>query len=439
MTTPDRRALLRLAGSALVTGCLSSCVAGHSDSSVLAAGDVVSAAPAARVGGLFDPAALHTVDIAMSEANFAAIRAAYAADRSKAWVEARVTIDGTAYSRCGVRLKGNSTIWRVPEGSGASEFPWLVRLDKFVDGQAHHGVTEIVVRLNNSASALNEAMALELLGKAGLATQPWAYAVVSVAGAAPVLRLVVEHPSDPWAARTFAGPGILYKAEAQANYDYLGEEPAAYVERFDVEAGADNLTALIAFLKWSNQADDAAFAAGLGTHLDVDAFATYLALEDLVDNYDAIDGPGNNSYLWWAADAGRMTVVGWDHNLTFGVSNRPGAGGAGGAGPGGVGGAAMGGGPGGGLAGGGAGRAGPGGGTRGNQSGNILARRFEADAGFAAAKSAASTRLRAELVTSGYAAERLDAIAAVLARTTADYLPAATLATEKAAIAAYFA
>ena len=378
----------------------------------------------------------------MSATDFAAIQAAYSADRTKDWVEARVTIDGTAYERCGVRLKGNSTIWRVPAGSSASEYPWLVRLDKFVDGQAHEGVTEIVVRLNNSASALNEAMALDLMGRAGLATQPWSYAVVSVAGAAPVLRLVVEQPSDSWAARTFADTGILYKAEAQSNYDYLGDDPGLYDERFDVEAGEDDLGPLIAFLKWVNQVDDAGFATELGAQVDVEAFATYLAFEDLVDNYDAIDGPGNNSYLWWTAGVNRMTVIGWDHNLTFGVSNRPG-GGAGGQGPAGAPGGRGAMGPGGGQA-----AAGPGGGAaggpagganRGNQSGNVLARRFEANPDFAAAKSAAATRLRTELITSGYATARLDAIAAVLTEQAGTHLPAASLSAEKASIAAYFA
>ena len=31
-----------------------------------------------------------------------------------------------------------------------------------------------------------------------------------------------------------------------------------------------------------------------------------------MDNDDAIDGPGNNSYLWWDETASRMTVVAWD-------------------------------------------------------------------------------------------------------------------------------
>ena len=45
-------------------------------------------------------------------------------------------------------------------------------------------------------------------------------------------------------------------------------------------------------------------------------------------NFDDIEGPGNNSYLYFDPDTGVATVVAWDHNLAFG-----GLGGGGGGGP----------------------------------------------------------------------------------------------------------
>lgn len=54
--------------------------------------------------------------------------------------------------------------------------------------------------------------------------------------------------------------------------------------------------------------------------MDLDSFATYLAFEDLVNNFDDIDGPGNNSYLFWDSATKKFTIVAWDHNLAFGVS-----------------------------------------------------------------------------------------------------------------------
>jgi spore coat protein CotH len=89
------------------------------------------------------------------------------------------------------------------------------------------------------------------------------------------------------------------KAESGGDYSYRGDDPAAYEDVFDQEAGEDNadLMPLIEFLEFLNESDDATFAAEIATRLDVDGFATYLAMQTLLDNFDDIDGPGNNSYL----------------------------------------------------------------------------------------------------------------------------------------------
>src|SRR5690606_30074372 len=86
----------------------------------------------------------------------------------------------------------------------------------------------------------------------------------------------------------------------------------------------------IEFLDFINNSTDEEFAEQLSDYLDVDSFAGYLAVQDLVANTDDIDGPGNNSYLHYDPDTGLMTVVAWDQNLSYG-----GFGGGGGFAPGG--------------------------------------------------------------------------------------------------------
>ncbi len=381
------------------------------------AGHTASAVSATSSGtGLFTADRLHEVVLDLDDATFQQALSTFQESGEKTWLEVAVTLDGTTYERCGLRLKGNSTLRRADTGAGAEQYPWLVRLDKVVDGQNHHGVTDVVIRVNNSASSLNEAVALDLLGAAGLATEQHSYAAVRV-GDAWALRVVLEAPGDTWAARTMTGAGLLYKAEATGDYTYRGTDPASYDQVFDQESGDDDLTPLIEFLQFVNESSDADFASGLADRLDVQSFANYLALEDLMDNYDAIDGPGNNSYLWWDRDADRMTVLGWDHNLTFGVSNRPGAGG-GGAPPAGA------------PAGGGAG---PGG-----RVANPLVTRFEAVAELKALETAATARLRSDLYAGGVASASLERWAALLAADAGSPLDASTLASEKAGIAGYF-
>ncbi len=200
------------------------------------------------------------------------------------------------------------------------KLPWLIRLDRFVEGQQHQGYADIVIRSNFSKTSLNEALALDLLEQAGLASQAAAHVRFTVKGGESALRLMIEHPSDDaWQDRNFAQAGALYKAESTGDWSYRGDKPAAYDEVFDQEGGRKvaDLTPLIEFLEFVNEADDATFAAELPERLDVESFATYLAMMELLHNWDDIDGPGNNAYLWWDRESAQFSVVPWDMNLAL--------------------------------------------------------------------------------------------------------------------------
>ena len=174
----------------------------------------------------------------------------------------------------------------------------------------------------------------------------------------------------------------------------------------------------------------------------MDAFAKYLAFQELVNNFDDIDGPGNNSYLRYDAESDQFTVISWDLNLAFGGM---------GGGMGGPGGMPAGGMPTGGMqppdgaaeppegiqppegaaqrpAGGGAGMGGPGGRS------NILVERFMANETFAALYEQALVDLRAELYDSGAATEILERWTAVLTDQAADLVDTATIEQEASSI-----
>ncbi|WP_415839447.1 CotH kinase family protein, partial [Nocardioides zeicaulis] len=292
--------------------------------------------------GVWDESQLHEIGIEVDADAVAQMIDTYQASGDKEWLEATVTIDGTTYEKAGIRLKGNSSLRGVSDDSDPADLPWLLRLDEFVDGQSADGWTSFVVRSNSSETALNEAVALDLLAEAGLASEHAVSTAFSVNGSDARLRLVVQDLDEEWEAENFSTAGLLYKSEASGDWSWRGDDPDAYTDVFDQETGDDDLTPLIDLLDFLNNSSDADFEAGLPSRLDVDAFARYLAFEELVDNFDDIDGPGNNSYLRYDATSGGFTVVAWDHNLAFGGA--PGGGGAGG-GPGGPGG--FGGGPGG--------------------------------------------------------------------------------------------
>lgn len=427
--------------------------------------------------GVWDASEVHEIAVTFDDADYAAMIEAYTDSDTKEWITADVTIDGTTYRDAGLRLKGNSSLRGVSASSKAEELPWLIRLDKFVDGQAVSGDdgewTEFVVRSNSTTSALNEAVALDLLREAGLASQQAVHSTFSVNGSEAQLRLVVQNLDEAWEAENFATTGWLYKSEAEGDWTYRGDDAESYVDVFDQETGEDDVAPLAAYLKFVNEADDDTFVADLDEEMDVEAFATYLAFQELIDNFDDIDGPGNNSYLRWDAENERFTVVAWDHNLAFG--GRPGGAG----GPGGMGGErgerpegmpempegfeppddfdpgqrpqgmpegmpedfdpeqrperADGEG-----AAGGRGAGGPGAGGRGPGGGNVLSERFTKTDEFAALVEEAKSDLQASLYDSGRAAELLDARVATLTEQASGLIDTKTSTSEADAIRSYF-
>jgi spore coat protein CotH len=373
-----RSAVAALATVALLAGCSASAADSDADSDAGATAD-----------GLYDDSVVHDIEVTVEPDDYAELVAAYQESSEKVWIEATVVIDGVTYEQVGLRLKGNSSLFSLSGRGGAGgapiditdacvvdttqattattattvaaaddttdevadddltndpeSLPWLIRLDKFIDDQSHEGVTELVVRSNNSETAINEAVALELLAEAGLATQEATAVRFTFNGSDAELRLVIEHPEDEWVATQFdeessEAIGQLYKAESTGDWGYHGDDPAEYEEVWDQEAGEDDLTPLTDFLQFINESTDEEFAAELADRLDVEAFARYLAFEDLVGNFDDIAGPGNNSYLYFDPDTGQATVVAWDHNLAFsgGMGGVPGGGGQGQMPPGGI-------------------------------------------------------------------------------------------------------
>ena len=280
----------------------------------------------------FDDSLVHEIGVEFSDEDYQAMLAAYGDSGGKDWISATVTIDGTRLENVGLRLKGNSSLMGLAhltgDGAGKSEspetLPWLLRTDKFVDGQEYQGRTDLVVRGNNSETSLNEALALELVGAADLATLEASITRFSVNGGTQQLRLVIESPDDDlWNEETFGGDGSIYKAESTGDYTYRGDDAASYTDVFEQKAGAEeDLQPVIEFLDFINNSSDEDFGAHLADHLDVDAFARYLAVQELLGNMDDIDGPGNNSYLRYDSGSGLMTVVTWDLNLAFGAMAR---------------------------------------------------------------------------------------------------------------------
>lgn len=113
---------------------------------------------------------------------------------------------------------------------------------------------------------------------------------------------------------------MLYKAELGSSLSYLGEEPSAYENSFTQQTRVNDadMEPLIAFSRFLSESDDETFEQELSAYLNVDSFATYLALSNLLVNIDSIAGMNNNYYLYYDDVEDRFTLLMWDTNESLG-------------------------------------------------------------------------------------------------------------------------
>lgn len=282
---------------------------------------------------LFD-ATTHSIDITFDQAEYEEMLSTFREDGEKEYIRADITIDGTLIEDVGLRLKGNSTLQSLSNNSmgggggggmtqlsedNPEELPWLISFDEYEEGRAYQGMTEIALRPAASGSdvAINEALALELTAESGQVAQDYTFTSVTVNGSESAARIVVDTPDEQWADEL--GSGVLYKARADGSLDYVGDDPTDYEDSFkQINAeGAYDLQPVMTLMKFLNESTDEEFAEELDDYVDTESFAKYLATQEILSNNDAMDGPGNNYYLWYDTTEKQFTVLSWDLNMAL--------------------------------------------------------------------------------------------------------------------------
>ena len=248
---------------------------------------------------LFDSSVVHTISVDFDQADYDSMIDTFTTTGDKEWIRrpSRSTACGTRTSAATegelVALRSHVGDVRQPRGSAVADPARQVRRWRRPPGLRRD---RDPVELDGDGAERGGRPGTARSHRTRLA-EPDRQAF-TVNGGETELRLAVENPDEEWYEDNFADDdGLLYKADSEGDYSYRGEDPEAYTDVFDQEVGDDDMQPLIDFLDFINNADDATFAAALGEQLDVEAFATYLAFQDLIGNADDIDGRGNNSYL----------------------------------------------------------------------------------------------------------------------------------------------
>jgi spore coat protein CotH len=205
-----------------------------------------------------------------------------------------------------------------------TQIPLLIKFDEFVSGQTYQGYSRLAIRsagISYDASMLQEPVTNSVFQLAGLPAAQTAYAGFQLNDETEQLFVISEVIDETYLENHFNNPdGVLYKAELNATLTYQGEDPSAYANSFSQETRQKDadFTPLIAFLRFLSESDDATFASQLPDYLDVESFAAYLAINNLLVNTDSMAGMGNNYYFYYDDLSGLMTILMWDGNESLG-------------------------------------------------------------------------------------------------------------------------
>lgn len=210
--------------------------------------------------------------------------------------------------------------------------PMLIKFDQFVEGQRYQGLTAVAVRTYGTSqdeAMLNEPLTNDVFRKMGQVASRTAYAGVRINDQPEKLFSIAEQINQTYIDTYFPGSsGILYKAEMGASLNYLGEDPTAYMRFYNQqgEIEATDMAPLIAFTRFLAEADEALFEADLHKYFDVDSFATYLAINNLLVNVDSLADMGNNFYIFYNRSTQKIQILYWDGNESLGKLGNRGSG-----------------------------------------------------------------------------------------------------------------
>src|SRR5262245_28498616 len=239
-------------------------------------------------------------------------------------VHASIRIDDVALADVGVRYKGNGTFL---EGQAAGKSSYKVDLNHFVKGQKFAGVSKLNLHSNvTDGSWMNEVLSYRLYRDAGVPAPRTAYAKVYLTvGRADRkyagLYSLVENVDGAFVAHHLANKGgAIFKPVSVNLFRYLGEDWAKYNQTFDPKDPLtdDQKRRMIDFTRLVSRADPAEFAAQIGSFLDLEEFARYMAVMVFLSDLDGILGPGQNFYMYLDPKTEKFSFLPLDQDHSFG-------------------------------------------------------------------------------------------------------------------------
>lgn len=260
-------------------------------------------------------------------------------DEDPIFVPADVYYNGKQWYRVGIRFKGNSTL-QGSWGQGILKLSFKMDFDEFeddypqIDNQRFYGFKKFSLKNNyDDQSQLREKVAADIFARAGLAVSHTAFYTLYVDhGNGPeyfgLYTLVEEVDGEVLDTQFSSDDGNLYKPEdfgasfidgsfAEVDFEKKTNE--------DEEDWSDILALFAALHDDTAFTDPATWRANLEAVFDVDGFLKYLAVNEIIQNWDSYGKMTQNYYLYNDPETSKLTWIPWDHNEALQVGKQGGA------------------------------------------------------------------------------------------------------------------
>jgi len=241
------------------------------------------------------------------------------------WSAGELEFGGLRFTNVAARFKGNGTFLGAVRSHKRS---FKLDLNQEAPGQRLAGRSTLNFHnLVADPSNLHDALACEFFREAGVPAPRTAFARLRLTVGGRFenrllgLYLLVENPDAAWAREQFGVDGVaLFKPVTYELFANLGDDWAAYAPVYDpkTKTTAAQQGRLIALAKFFSAAGETQFAAEIGKFIDLPEFASFLACQALLANYDSILSNGQNFLLYLDPRTDRFGFIPWDHDHCWG-------------------------------------------------------------------------------------------------------------------------
>lgn len=236
-----------------------------------------------------------------------------------------VEFGGVTFTNAAIRFKGNGTFLSA---MSSYKRPLKVDLNDHVKGQKVGDRAKLNFgNLLAEASMLTDTMGYEFYREAGVPTIRTAFARVrlSIGGRFDDrllgLYLLAEDPDKAWARDAFGVDGVaVFKPVTYELFRFKGDDWAAYDREYNAKTDVTpaQQQRVIALARLCSDADPAEFDREIASYVDLPKFATWLACEVTLANYDGFFTTGQNYLMYLDPRTDRFSFGPWDLDHSWG-------------------------------------------------------------------------------------------------------------------------